>query len=98
MPKKIVVRTGPKKEKYIPLEDEIISEEVVVPEEEESLQLLGQQISEARITKNLSLESLSKTGVRTMYCLKYFYVAWSAHTACFWNWKIQALLKKQTGF
>ena len=59
MPKKIVVRTGPKKEKFIPLEDEIISEEVVVPEEEESLQLLGQQISEARITKNLSLESVS---------------------------------------
>ena len=59
MPKKIVVRTGPKKEKFIPLEDEIISEKVVVPKEEESLQLLGQQISEARITKNLSLESVS---------------------------------------
>ena len=59
MPRKKVVNTGPKKEKFIPLEDEIISEEVVVPEEEESLQLLGQQISEARITKNLSLESVS---------------------------------------
>ena len=58
MPRKKVVNTGSKKEKFIPLEDEIISEEVVVPEEEESLQLLGQQISEARITKNLSLESV----------------------------------------
>jgi cytoskeleton protein RodZ len=66
MPRKKVVNTGPKKEKFIPLEDEIISEEeVVVPEEEkiseeeESLQLLGQQIREARITINLSLESVS---------------------------------------
>ncbi len=60
MPRKKVVNTGPKKKKFIPLEDEIISEEeVVVPEEEESLQLLGQQIREARITKNLSLESVS---------------------------------------
>ena len=65
MPRKKVVNSGPKKEKFIPLEDEIISEEEVVPkeeiipEEEESLQLLGQQISEARITKNLSLESVS---------------------------------------
>jgi len=56
MPRKKVVKTGPKKEKFIPLEDEIISEEEVVPEEEiipeeeESLQLLGQQIREARIT------------------------------------------------
>ena len=65
MPRKKVVKTGPKKEKFIPLEDEIISEEEVVPEEEiipeeeESLQLLGQQIREARITNNLSLESVS---------------------------------------
>ena len=66
MPRKKVVNTGPKKEKFIPLEDEIISEEkVVVPEEEiileeeESLQILGQQIREARITNNLSLESVS---------------------------------------
>ena len=65
MPRKIFVNKGPKKEKFIPLEDEIISEEEVVPkeeiipEEEESLQLLGQQICEARITKNLSLESVS---------------------------------------
>ena len=65
MPRKKVVKTGPKKENFIPLEDEIISEEEVVPEEEiipeeeESLQLLGQQIREARITKNLSLESVS---------------------------------------
>ena len=65
MPRKKVVKTGPKKEKFIPLEDEIISEEEVVPEEEiipeeeESLQLLGQQIRDARITKNLSLESVS---------------------------------------
>ena len=66
MPRKKVVNTGPKKEKFIPLEDEIISEEEVVvpeekiiPEEEESLQLLGQQIREARITKILSLESVS---------------------------------------
>ena len=80
MPRKKVVKTGPKKEKFIPLEDEIISEEEVVvpeeevvvpeeevvvpeeeiiPEEEESLQLIGQQIREARITINLSLESVS---------------------------------------
>ena len=59
MPRKKVVNSGPKKEKFIPLEDEIIPEEEVVPEEEESLQLLGQQIREARITKNLSLESVS---------------------------------------
>ena len=66
MPRKKVVNTGPKKEKFIPLEDEIISEEEVVvpeeeiiPEEEESLQILGQQIREARITNNLSLESVS---------------------------------------
>ena len=74
MPRKKVVKTGLKKEKFIPLEDEIISEEevvvpeeevvvpeeeVVVPEEEESLQLLGQQIREERIKKNLSLESVS---------------------------------------
>jgi Uncharacterized protein conserved in bacteria len=66
MPRKKVVNTGSKKEKFIPLEDEIISEEEVVvpeeeiiPEEEESLQLLGQQIREARITNNLSLESVS---------------------------------------
>ena len=66
MPRKKVVNTGPKKEKFIPLEDEIISEEKVVvpeeeiiPEEEESLQILGQQIREARITNNLSLESVS---------------------------------------
>ena len=65
MPRKKVENSGPKKEKFIPLEDEIISEEEVVPkeeiipEEEESLQLLGQQIREARITKNLSLESVS---------------------------------------
>ena len=66
MPRKKVVNTGSKKEKFIPLEDEIISEEEVVvpeeeilPEEEESLQILGQQIREARITNNLSLESVS---------------------------------------
>ena len=66
MPRKKVVKTGPKKGKFIPLEDEIISEEKVVvpeeeiiPEEEESLQILGQQIREARITNNLSLESVS---------------------------------------
>ena len=65
MPRKKVENSGPKKEKFIPLEDEIISEEEVVPEEEiipeeeESLQLLGQQIREARITKILSLESVS---------------------------------------
>jgi len=66
MPRKKVVNTGSKKEKFIPLEDEIISEkevvvpeEEIIPEEEESLQLLGQQIREARITNNLSLESVS---------------------------------------
>ena len=44
--KKKITINSPKKEKF-------------VPQEEESLQQLGQKIREARIAKNLSLESVS---------------------------------------
>jgi len=44
---------SPQIEKFVPQEKEI------VPQEEESLQQLGQKIREARISKNLSLESVS---------------------------------------
>ena len=50
--KKITVNSH-QKEKFVPQEEEF------VPQEEESLQQLGQRIREARITKNLSLESVS---------------------------------------
>jgi len=53
MPKKKITVNSPQKEKFIPQEEEF------VPQEEESLQQLGQKIREARITKNLSLESVS---------------------------------------
>ena len=50
--KKIIVNT-PQKEKYVPKEEEF------VPKEEDSLKQFGQKIREARIAKNLSLESVS---------------------------------------
>ncbi|MCS5552190.1 MAG: helix-turn-helix domain-containing protein [SAR324 cluster bacterium] len=53
MPKKKITVNSPQKEKFIPQEEEF------VPQEEESLQQLGQKIREARIAKNLSLESVS---------------------------------------
>ena len=53
MPKKKIKINSPQKEKFIPQEEEF------VPQEEESLQQLGQKIREARIAKNLSLESVS---------------------------------------
>ena len=111
MPRKKVVNTGPKKETIIPLEDEIISEEEVVvpeeeiiPEEEESLQLLGQQIREARITKNLSLESVSghlhiplntlqsiEDGCKGNLLPPVFLRGLVRSYCLFWGWKIQAL-------
>ena len=53
MPKKKITVNRPQKEKFVPQEEEF------VPQEEESLQQLGQKIREARIAKNLSLESVS---------------------------------------
>ena len=51
--KKKITINSPQKEKFIPQEEEF------APQKEESLQLLGQKIREARIAKNLSLESVS---------------------------------------
>ena len=51
--KKKITINSPQKEKFVPQEEEF------VPQEEESLQQLGQKIREARIAKNLSLESVS---------------------------------------
>ena len=60
MPKKKITVNSPQKEKFIPQEEEFVpQEEEFVPQEEESLQQLGQKIREARIAKNLSLESVS---------------------------------------
>ena len=53
MPKKKITVNSPQKEKFIPQEEEFVQQE------EESLQQLGQKIREARIAKNLSLESVS---------------------------------------
>ncbi|MDC0188525.1 helix-turn-helix domain-containing protein, partial [bacterium] len=50
--KKIIVNT-PQKEKYVPKEEEFVAKE------EDSLKQFGQKIREARIAKNLSLESVS---------------------------------------
>ena len=50
--KKIIVNT-PQEEKFVPKEEEF------VPEEKDSLKQFGQKIREARIAKNLSLESVS---------------------------------------
>jgi len=50
----------PQEEEFVPQEEEFVpQEEEFVPQEEESLQQLGQKIREARIAKNLSLESVS---------------------------------------
>ena len=51
--KKKIPINSPQKERFVPQEEEF------VPQEEESLQQLGQKIREARIAKNLSLESVS---------------------------------------
>jgi len=51
--KKKIPINSPQKEKFVPEEEEFI------PQEEESFQQLGQKIREARIAKNLSLESVS---------------------------------------
>ena len=64
--KKIIVNT-PHKEKFVPKEEEIVpkeeeivpKEEEIVPKEEETLKQFGQKIRQARIAKNLSLESVS---------------------------------------
>ena len=57
--KKIIVNT-PQKEKFVPKEEEFVpKEEEFVPKEEDSLKQFGQKIREARIAKNLSLESVS---------------------------------------
>ena len=50
--KKIIVNT-PQKEKFVPKEEEF------VPKEEDPLKQFGKKIREARIAKNLSLESVS---------------------------------------
>ena len=58
--KKKITTNSPQKEKFVPQEEEFVpQEEEFVPQEEESLQQLGQKIQEARIAKNLSLESVS---------------------------------------
>ena len=51
--KKKITINSPQKEKFVPQEEEFVQQE------EESLQKLGQKIQEARIAKNLSLESVS---------------------------------------
>jgi len=51
--KKKITTNSPQKEKFVPQQEEF------VPQQEDSLQLLGQKIREARIAKNLSLESVS---------------------------------------
>ena len=57
--KKITVST-PSKGKFVPQEEEFVpQEEEFIPQEEESLKDLGQKIREARIAKNLSIESVS---------------------------------------
>ena len=51
--KKKITINSPQKEKFIPQEEEFVQQE------EESLQQLGEKIREARLAKNLSLESVS---------------------------------------
>ena len=53
MPKKKITVNSPQEEEFVPQKEEF------VPQKEESLQQLGQKILEARIAKNLSLESVS---------------------------------------
>ena len=65
--KKKITKNSTPKEKFIPQEEEIVQqeeeivqqEEEIVQQEEKSLWQLGQKIREARIAKNLSLESVS---------------------------------------
>ena len=61
MPRKKKIKiNSPQKEKFVPQEEEFVpQEEEFVPQEEESLEHLGQKIREARIAKNVSLESVS---------------------------------------
>ena len=53
MPRKTIKKNTQQNEHPVPVEEENI------PQEEESLQLLCQKIREARISKKLSLESIS---------------------------------------
>jgi len=58
--KKKITINNPQKEKFVPQEEESLQqEEESLQQEEESLQQLGQKIREARIAKNLSIESVS---------------------------------------
>jgi len=61
MPRKTIKKNTQKNEHPVPVEEENIPQEKEenIPQEEESLQLLCQKIREARISKQLSLESIS---------------------------------------
>ena len=60
MPRKTIKKNTQQNEHPVPQEEENIpQEEENIPQEEESLQLLCQKIREARISKKLSLESIS---------------------------------------
>ena len=60
MPRKTIKKTAQQNVHPVPQEEENIpQEEENIPQEEESLQLLCQKIREARISKELSLESIS---------------------------------------
>ncbi|MDP7582251.1 MAG: DUF4115 domain-containing protein [SAR324 cluster bacterium] len=60
MPRKTIKKTAQQNEHPVPQEEENIpQEEENIPQVEESLQLLCQKIREARISKELSLESIS---------------------------------------
>jgi len=60
MPRKIIKKNTQQNEHPVPQEEvNIPQEEENIPQEEESLQLLCQKIREARISKKLSLESIS---------------------------------------
>ena len=60
MPRKTIKKTAQQNVHPVPQEEENIpQEEENIPQEEESLQLLCQKIREARISKKLSLESIS---------------------------------------
>ena len=57
--KKKITINSPQKEKFVPQEEKFVPQEEEFVPQEESLQQLGQKIREARITKNLSLDSVS---------------------------------------
>ncbi len=61
MPRKTIKKNTQQNEHPVPVEEENIPQEKEenIPQEEESLQLLCQKIREARISKQLSLESIS---------------------------------------